>query len=100
MTNTNDSRRNFLKSSIFAGSSAAFLGYGSLDNLLAADSWGLRGIADDRVLVVVQLSGGNDGLSMVVPHGDDTYHKVRRGTRHRSQDVLDLDKYVGLNPGM
>ena len=31
----------------------------------------------DTVLVVVELSGGNDGLNTVVPHADDLYHKAR-----------------------
>src|SRR5437764_15035618 len=31
----------------------------------------------DRVLVVVQLAGGNDGLNTVVPIGNDDYYRVR-----------------------
>ena len=50
-----------------------------------------------RTLVVLQLAGGNDGLSMVVPHGDDAYHAARPGLRLRGDDVLDLDGYRGLN---
>ena len=53
---------------------------------------------DDRVLILVQLSGGNDGLSTVVPHGDDVYHAARRSTRVTSDDVLRIDDYRGLNP--
>ena len=32
---------------------------------------------DGKVLVVVQLAGGNDGLNTVIPFADDTYHRVR-----------------------
>ena len=32
---------------------------------------------NDRILVVFQFSGGNDGLSTVVPHGIDDYYKAR-----------------------
>lgn len=35
------------------------------------------GVPDDRILVVVQLAGGNDGLNTVVPYGDDAYYKAR-----------------------
>ncbi|MEM1028634.1 MAG: hypothetical protein AAGJ38_11170, partial [Planctomycetota bacterium] len=35
------------------------------------------GVPDDRVLVVVQLSGGNDGLNTVIPFGDEVYYKSR-----------------------
>src|SRR5205823_5773042 len=43
---------------------------------------------DGKILVVVQLSGGNDGLNMVVPHGDDAYHRARPTLRHEPKSVL------------
>ncbi len=51
-------------------------------------------------LVMLQLSGGNDGLSMVVPHADDIYHSLRPKTRHEASTVLRLDDYRGLHPGL
>jgi uncharacterized protein (DUF1501 family) len=56
-------------------------------------------VADDNILVVVQLSGGNDGLNTVVPVGDDAYMKARPtiGLKDR---LHTLDKGVALNPGM
>ena len=54
----------------------------------------------DRVLVVLQLTGGNDGLSTVVPFSQDVYYRLRpnlglaRGAVHR------LDDDHGLNPQM
>ena len=53
---------------------------------------------DDRILVVLQLSGGNDGLSMVVPHTDPAYHRARRTTRVDPKTVLKLTDDLGLNP--
>src|SRR5262245_23100816 len=35
------------------------------------------GVPDDRILVVVQLGGGNDGLNTVVPFGHDQYYRAR-----------------------
>ena len=35
------------------------------------------GVPDDRILVVVQLGGGNDGLNTVVPYGADEYYRAR-----------------------
>ena len=32
------------------------------------------GVPEDRILVVVQLSGGNDGLNTIVPYGHDAYY--------------------------
>ena len=56
--------------------------------------------ADDsaRTLVVLQLTGGNDGLSTVVPHGDDVYLKSRTTTRIEPASVLKIDDYRGLHP--
>lgn len=51
-----------------------------------------------RTLVLLQLSGGNDGLSMVVPFADDGYQRARKATRIESQEVLRLDEYRGLHP--
>lgn len=54
--------------------------------------------APQRTLVVLQFSGGNDGLSMVVPYGDDVYHQNRRTIRIDAKDVLKIDSYRGLHP--
>src|SRR3954463_10021336 len=55
--------------------------------------------ANDNILVVVQLSGGNDGLNTVVPRGNDAYLKARPviGVKDR---LLKLDDHLALNPGM
>jgi uncharacterized protein (DUF1501 family) len=49
-----------------------------------------------RTLVLLQLTGGNDGLSMLVPYADDAYRRARRETR--VEDVLRIDGRVGLHP--
>jgi len=53
---------------------------------------------DGKILVVVQLSGGNDGLSMVVPYGDDAYYRARPAIALDAKSVLKIDDYIGLNP--
>jgi uncharacterized protein (DUF1501 family) len=55
---------------------------------------------DGKILVVVQLSGGNDGLSTVVPFADDTYHKVRPGIRHDPKTLHKLTESIGLHPNL
>jgi uncharacterized protein (DUF1501 family) len=52
---------------------------------------------DSRILVVVQLSGGNDGLSTVVPYGDDAYYRARGQLAHAANTVLKVNNYIGLN---
>ncbi len=54
----------------------------------------------DPVLVVLQLSGGNDALNTVVPHGDPLYYDNRPSVRIPEGQALDLNGHVGLNPNM
>jgi hypothetical protein len=51
-------------------------------------------------LIVVQFSGGNDGLNMIVPYGDDLYHSNRPTVGIKSADVLKMNDYFGFNPAM
>lgn len=57
---------------------------------------GSLGTPTDRTLVVVEMGGGNDGLSMVVPHSSSTYYDLRRNLA--VTDPIDLDGHVGLHP--
>jgi uncharacterized protein (DUF1501 family) len=52
---------------------------------------------DSTILVVIQLSGGNDALSMVVPYGDDAYYRARGQLAHPANSVLKINNYIGLN---
>jgi uncharacterized protein (DUF1501 family) len=54
----------------------------------------------ERVLVVVQLSGGNDGLNTVVPFKDDLYYKKRPSLAVDPRQVHQLTDRLGLNPAM
>ena len=51
-----------------------------------------------RILVVVQLAGGNDGLNTVVPYEYDQYYQFRPQIAIPKKDVLRLDQGVGLHP--
>src|SRR3954466_9563252 len=57
------------------------------------------GVSNDNILVVVQLSGGNDGLNTVIPVGNDTYLKARPGIGVKDK-LHKLDDKLALNPGM
>lgn len=61
-------------------------------SLLAADS-----ALPDRVLVVVQLSGGNDGLNTVVPYRNSSYYKARPKLSIPKEKVVALDDDLGLH---
>ena len=58
----------------------------------------IPGLKDNRVLVVVQLAGGNDGLNTIVPHGDDLYRKARPRLGVDPKKMLKIDEHTGMHP--
>src|SRR5215813_14182771 len=54
----------------------------------------------DTILVVLEMSGGNDGLNTVIPYADDLYHKARPTLRQAKDVVVRLNDHVGLHSGM
>jgi len=54
----------------------------------------------DRVLVLVNLQGGNDGLNCVVPYGDSQYYQLRPTLAIPKRDVLAMNAQIGFNPMM
>ena len=57
------------------------------------------GAEEERILVVVELSGGNDGLNTVVPYADDAYYRHRPTLGIRPAALRKIDDHFGLNPG-
>ncbi len=53
-----------------------------------------------KKLVIVQLSGGNDGLNTVVPYKNDIYYSSRSNLSIKENDVFKLTDELGFNPGM
>jgi uncharacterized protein (DUF1501 family) len=92
------SRRSFLKTS--AGSAALVaLAQGVPQFLLSASARAAE-VRGETVLVVIQLSGGNDGLNTVVPYADDVYRKSRPSLGVGKDQVKKIDDYVGFHPSM
>ena len=54
----------------------------------------------DPVLVVLQLSGGNDAVNTIVPYGDSFYADNRPVVRVAEDQVLPVNDHVGFNPAM
>ena len=52
----------------------------------------------DRVLILIELKGGNDGLNTVVPYADPLYYQLRNTIAISRDDVLRLDAKLGLHP--
>ena len=53
-----------------------------------------------RILVVLEMSGGNDGLNTVVPYADDTYYRLRPKLGIPAQRLRRIDDHHGFNPGL
>jgi len=56
-----------------------------------------RASAAERSLVLVQLTGGNDGLSLLVPFEDDAYHAARPELALSRDEVTPIADGLGLN---
>lgn len=55
---------------------------------------------DDRVLIVLEMAGGNDGLNMVIPHADEAYRKARPEIGIAPTDTLTITPQIGLHPSL
>ncbi len=88
------SRRDFLKRSSLLALAPTVPGF------LAQTAYAARNERDGRVLVVLQLDGGNDGLNTVVPFADDNYAKLRKRLRVPAKDLIKIDDHFGLHPAL
>ena len=72
-----------------------------------AVSWGLtflplpcRAAGYERLLILIELKGGNDGLNTVVPYADPSYYRLRPRLAIQREQVLQLDERSGLHPAL
>lgn len=94
--NTNGSRRDFLSRGL------GVIGVSAMPPSLLTHT-ALAGEppqAGQRVLVVLQLSGGHDTLSELVPYGYKEYHEARKVTRIAEEQVLKINAEFGLHPNL
>jgi uncharacterized protein (DUF1501 family) len=90
-------RRKFLASiSAAAGAGLVSLAPRAPGFLLESAAYGAAQPAGERVLVVLQLSGGNDGLNTVIPYADEAYRKRRPSLAIGAGNVLKIDGSTGL----
>ena len=60
----------------------------------------MAGNGKPPVLVVVQLSGGNDFMNTIVPYASPVYHDVRKKIKVEQDEVLPIDDSIGFNPNL
>src|SRR6266851_9843644 len=66
----------------------------------AAAALSAQGKSDGKILVVLELSGGNDGLNTLVPYGDDAYYRHRPNLGIPRNEVRKIDDHFGFSGGM
>lgn len=96
MSNSN-SRRRFLKATVGSSLVVGVDAYVPSCLLRAAEN---AKHSSDKVLVVVQLSGGNDGLNTVIPIADDEYRKARPSLAIGKDQAAKLNHESALHPSL
>ena len=95
-------RRDFLRAGLVFGAGASGLaaGYAAVPDAFARGVYAAKtnGVENDRVLVMIQLAGGNDGLRTVIPLQDPALHDMRPKLADLSVgQALPIDDGLGLN---
>lgn len=90
----NTSRRDFLKHSLLATAGTMMVPrfLKAWENPIPTDS--------DKILIVLQLSGGNDGLNTVVPYRNDLYYKMRPTLALSPGNLLTISDELAFNSAL
>ncbi len=90
-------RRRFLTKTL---QGASLLSVGTLVPRFIADTARAAAPGKDNILVVLEMTGGNNGLNMVIPYADELYAKYRNTLRQRKEQVLKVNDEIGLHPSL
>ncbi|HUG67240.1 MAG TPA: DUF1501 domain-containing protein [Pirellulaceae bacterium] len=89
------SRRSFLQGSTLLALAPTVPGFLTRSVLASAEA-----SSDGRILVVIQMDGGNDGINTVVPYADDGYGANRKELRLRTDGLIKIDGEAAFHPSM
>lgn len=87
-------RRNFIKSASLASTALFLPKFVSGFNLLD------EAIATGKKLVIIQLSGGNDGLNTIVPFRNDIYYKKRPSLAQQKSNLIGITDEIGFHESL
>jgi uncharacterized protein (DUF1501 family) len=93
-----NSRRQFLQAAF--GSAALVSLNGHVPAVLLGASRQTGQQRGERILVVIELGGGNDGLNTVIPFADDAYYQNRVPLAIPQGQVSPIDDHIGLHPSL
>lgn len=90
------SRRNFIKQSALATAGTMLLP----NFLKALESQSSVQVNAQKILVVIQLSGGNDGLNTIIPYRNDLYYQLRPQLALPDTKVLKASDSLAFHPSL
>ncbi len=88
-------RRDFLKQTSLASGTLFIPSF-----LKPLEALALNNLSGHKNLVVIQLSGGNDGMNTLIPYGIDEYYKYRKSIALKDNELIKLNHQQGLNANM
>jgi uncharacterized protein (DUF1501 family) len=88
-------RRAFIKNSAFASGALLIPTF-----LKPLEAMGAGEMPGHKNLVIIQLSGGNDGLNTIIPYGNDIYYQKRKTIAINQTNIIKLNDMQGLNPNL
>lgn len=88
-------RRHFFKGAVASG-----LALGMAPLTVWSQAGAVRSGRYDRLLILIELKGGNDGLNTVVPYADPRYASLRPRLAIPADQVHRLDGATGLHPAL
>jgi uncharacterized protein (DUF1501 family) len=88
-------RRDLLRGALF-GSGLGLVGGSAAPIVFSRPAEAAKPPANERILVVVELSGANDGLNTVVPFGDDAYYRARPRLGLPAKGLRKIDDHFGF----
>ncbi len=93
-------RRSFLKQSALALVAGTTMPLVFRRGVAVAAERGILAPSPRRVLIIVQLKGGNDGLNTIVPHTDGTYYDLRGELALTPDQLIPLNDELGFHPNL
>ena len=91
-------RKEFIKKSLMAFGSLKFLPRIVHPLLGQRTIRNLQDLFNNKTVVLINLSGGNDGLNTVIPYSNDNYYNLRPSIGIDPSSVLALNNDLGLHP--